>query len=122
MMVIRARVNKIISGTFRIVEHITKTYDLRAIVLCKVLIGFEGMGPEVTVRFSRSWFYEDAPDVSIELWLHPENNGFVLIYSSLVPKTEEIEHESIDIQDMNEALPYFEKAIQLFELPTDKTE
>jgi hypothetical protein len=81
----------------------------------KILIGHDGMGPEISLHFFGGRHLNSAPEIEIQLWQAPNPDlAGILIYSAFDPLTEALDHQTHHLQTLSEAQPYFRRAVQWF--------
>ena len=70
------------------------------------------MGPDIAIEFQGSRYDPMSPLGDITFWRHPSDNSkFVLIYTMFDPKSDHMDHCSVDLSEVVEAQPYFDRAV-----------
>lgn len=112
-------ISNIVSSALEYLQEIIEKYEWDHILKFRVTIGFEGMGPEISIIMHKSEYEDNSPEVDVQLWSDPhDDTRAILIYSAFDPrkKDDEIDHYSKGLTSMSEAKPHFDKAVQLFGL------
>ena len=106
---------KLVSIVLEYLQSLITEYDWLGKVIIKVILGFDGMGPSVTISILDAQHKPAPPNAEIQFWAHPtDGTKAVLIFTAFTAAGEDIDNQSLDISNMDDARPYFEQAMQLF--------
>lgn len=108
---------RLITEVLEYMVEVVKTYPWQGKLIFKTLVGFDGMGPDISIQLVALRRIESGPDAELQFWCHPHPQGtiqYVLIYSAFDPHTTHIDHLNIDISHVEEATPFLKKALMLF--------
>jgi|GEM_PF-6553297 len=116
-MTIEELATKLVSDVLIYFQSFISRYDWRGNAFFRISIGSDGMEPEVTILLRSGHKPDEYVDTEIQFWLHPKDDEkFVFICDSYDPQSNEIDHESLDIQNINDVDVYFEKVAKLLKL------
>jgi hypothetical protein len=108
--------NQLVVHVLKCVEYVVNSYPIQGKVWITIRLGSEGMGPNIAVEFQGSQFDKSAPGGDITFWLQGDKTKFVLIYMMLDPKSDEHDHCSVELSELNQIESYFDRAISMFAL------
>jgi hypothetical protein len=110
--------NEIVATALEQLAYVMREYPIPKGIFTKTLIGDDGgMAPEITIQFSLGKYAKGLKplEVEITLWRGDNNSVATLIIDAF--GTEDIDlHEVAYLKHLDDAYPYFEKALDLFNL------
>jgi hypothetical protein len=116
--------NEIIATALEQLAYVLREHPLQEKVAIKTLIGRDGgMAPEITIEFSVQRDAKGVKPVEVEmtLWQGSSNQeACILIFSAFSTETGDgvledgLLQETIYLKHLDDAYPYFEKALDLF--------
>jgi hypothetical protein len=113
--------NEIVATALEQLAYLMREYPVQSGILTKTLISNNGgKSPEISIQFSapKATKKLKALEVEVALWRSKKSAATLIIEAFSSGK--EVLREEANLQHLDDAYPYFEKALELFNL--EKTE
>ena len=106
-----------VAGVLDLVKEVSQDRRIKDRVHIKILIGHRGgMNPEMTIIFHGPYFQEKY-ETEITFWPGQTENSELrlIITAGDLVSLEIVSHEVLDLQQIDDIKPYFEKIMKLYE-------